>query len=95
MRFLIDASIRLVVTVNNPDAIERVTGPNGDEWRSQCYRLHTVEDVIEHWTYNAVLYGIEDASMLDGWADMDAGEVTFKIEEYNDVTVTPQEIPRG
>ena len=62
------------------DAITRITGPGGDEWRKQMYPdIHTREDVLEHFAYNAVANGITDACELDGWADLTAGEVTFTV----------------
>ncbi len=74
------AEIELTIQVNNPDAVERVTGPNGDEWRKYAYPLHTVNDVLEHWTYNFFCNGIADVSRLDGWADLDSSAVLFAVE---------------
>ena len=52
------------------DAITRITGPGGDEWRSHLYPLHDTDDVIEHLAYNRVANGVSDARRLDGWADL-------------------------
>lgn len=70
------------VTINDPDVIERVTGPNGDEWRDGLYQLHTAQDVLEHLAANAVANGLRDASLLDGWADLppEAVEMYFTID---------------
>ena len=81
-RYTVDTDVRLTITVRNPDAMERVTGPNGDEWRSQFYALHTVEDVLEHWAYNVILNGVRDVSRLDGWADLDITAVDFGDIEH-------------
>lgn len=82
--YRVDATVSVSFKVNNPDAIERVTGPNGDEWRKYGYSLHTVNDVLEHWTYNVICNGIADISRLDGWADLEDDAVTVNIE-YADV----------
>jgi hypothetical protein len=71
------ADVKITITV--PDAIERVTGPSGDEWRASFYDLHTEDDVLDHLAYNAVSNGIEDASRLDGWADLERGDVTMFV----------------
>lgn len=82
--YRVAASLTVTIQVNNPDAIERVTGPNGDEWRANYYTLRTVNDVLEHWTYNVVCNGVNDVSRLDGWADLDPADVIFGVE-YRDV----------
>lgn len=81
---------RVVVTVNNPDAVERITGPGGDEWRSQFYDLHTEADVIEHFAYNAATNGVRRVNQLDGWADLpdDAVEMVVTTEDA-EAEVTP------
>jgi len=79
-KYSIETSVTLSIEVKNRDAIERVTGAGGDEWRSQFYRLHTVRDVLEHWAYNAVINGIYDVSRLEGWADLDSDAVVIDRE---------------
>lgn len=67
------------ITINDPDVIERVTGPKGDEWRAQLYNLHTEEDVLAHLAYNALVNGCENAALLDGWADLPADAVSMEV----------------
>jgi hypothetical protein len=67
------------ITVNDREAIERVTGPGGDEWRSYAYNLHTERDVLEHWSYNAVANGVERVNRLDGWADLPDDAVLLEV----------------
>jgi hypothetical protein len=69
------------VEVHDAEPFERVTGPDGDEWRSQFYDLHTAEDVVEHFVFNAVTNGVHDISKLEGWADCDPRAVTIAIED--------------
>jgi hypothetical protein len=85
----IDAAV--CVEINDPDVIERVTGPKGDEWRSQMYNLHTKEDVIQHLAYNALVNGVGHASKLEGWADLPEGAATMSVRECDPVGVFPEE----
>lgn len=69
--YRVECEAVVYVDVHDPDVIERVTGPNGDEWRSQFYgTIRTAEDVVAHFAYNAIANGIEDVRRLDGWADI-------------------------
>ena len=63
------------------DAITRVTGDGGDEWRARFWNFHTDQDVLEHLVFNAVANGVRDAGQLDGWADLPEGSVTMSVEE--------------
>lgn len=74
------AEVTVKIEVNDREAIERVTGPGGDEWRSYAYKLYTERDVLEHWAYNAVANGVERVNRLDGWGDMDDDAVRMWIE---------------
>lgn len=67
------------ITVNDPEVIERVTGPGGDEWRSHFYALENAADVIDHFAYNFVVNGVDDIRRLDGWADAPEDAVTFRV----------------
>lgn len=48
--------------------------------------VSTRETVIRHWVYNAVFNGVDDASRLDGWGDLERGVVRFRVAhpEVND-----------
>lgn len=72
-------TVEVELTIKDPDVIERVTGPSGDEWRAQLYNLHTKADVLEHLGYNCVANGCENASMLDGWADLPPDAVEMRV----------------
>lgn len=63
------------------DAITRITGPGGDEWRSQMYALHTEAEVYQHWAYNALSNGVVSVNQLDGWADLPDDAVRFFIAD--------------
>lgn len=69
------------IDINDPDVIERVTGPKGDEWRAQLYNLHTEEDVLQHLAYNCAVNGQQNAASLDGWADLPVDAVQMQVAE--------------
>lgn len=71
--------VEVEVEIADPDVIERVTGPSGDEWRSQLYNLHTEGDVLEHLAYNCAVNRCENASLLDGWADLPKEAVQMRV----------------
>ena len=48
IRARVVVSREVEIAISDPDVIERVTGPNGDEWRAQLYDLRTRDDVLEH-----------------------------------------------
>lgn len=73
---------RIVIEVREgSDAVTRVTGPGGAEWREHMYDLYTEDEVFEHWAYNASENGVTDACRLEGWADLEPGEVTMTVTE--------------
>jgi hypothetical protein len=72
--------VRVVIDIRDREPIERVTGPGGDEWRAHLYPLRTEDDVLDHWAYNAAMNGVVDVCQLDGWADVPAETVTFRVE---------------
>ncbi len=87
--FTLDGEVGVRINVRNWDAIERIAGPGGDEWRGQFYGgLRSKSDVLAHFAYNAVANGVEDASRLEGWADLDLGDVTMSVESAGWWTVT-------
>ena len=73
------------VSINDPDVIERVTGPGGDEWRSRAYNLRTKDDVVRHLAYNAIANGIDRANRLDGWADLPDDAATMVVLDVEEV----------
>lgn len=80
--YLVETTVYATITVRNPDVIERVTGPSGDEWRSQFYpTIETAENVMEHFAFNAISNGVHDITRLDGWADCDRDDVLIEIDD--------------
>ncbi len=39
----------------------------------------TEQDALNHLAYNAVANGVEDASRLDGWGDLERGILTMEV----------------
>jgi hypothetical protein len=83
----ITATVTLIcdvkIVINDPDVLTRVTGPGGDEWRSQLYNLRTEKDVFEHLAYNRLANGCENAKSLDGWADLPKEAVSMSIDRQS------------
>ena len=82
----LEASVE--ITVNDPDVIERVTGPEGDEWRSYAYNLYTEEEVLAHLAYNALVNGITRVNQLDGWADLPDDAAVMQLRDDVDCVAT-------
>lgn len=74
------------ITINDPDAIARATGPNGDTWRADFFGLRTERDVLKHLAFNCLANGCDTVKFLDGWADMPADAATMKIK-YDSVEI--------
>lgn len=75
------ATVEVKVTIQDGcDPFHRVTDPvEGAEFRLTLYDLFTEKDVLDHFVYNCAANGIEDASRLDGWADLTPGMVTMEV----------------
>lgn len=41
--------------------------------------VRTEEDIYQHLAYNAIFNDVEDASRLDGWGDLERGQVTMRV----------------
>jgi hypothetical protein len=68
------------VDVRDPELIERVTGPTGDEWRAHMYPdVKTKEDVMACWAYACVMNNAKMACEVDGWADAQPIGATFHV----------------
>lgn len=77
--YIVPLIIEVEVTVTDPDVIERVTGPAGDEWREHLYNLHTRDDVLTMLADNAFRNGVGHARALDGWADLPDAAATMEV----------------
>lgn len=74
----------------NPQAV----GSDLGGWQDIMYPLPDADDVLRHWAFNRVANGVSDPSLLDGWADLPAREVTVRIDPWSfdyDPTVTEAE----
>jgi len=93
--FVVVFTTAVHLTIADPDVFERVTGPNGDDWRKQLYNLHTRDDVLEHLAYNCVANDVRNASLLDGWADLPKKAVQMhRLEPFYDVDQIYADSPR-
>lgn len=96
----VDLLVTVEVTVNNPDAIARCVENHDDQgvpqpdtqggngWRNKFYDIRTEDEVLNHFAYVCVNAGYEDASRLDGWADLQRGEVTMSVKFADPESIT-------
>jgi len=42
----------------------------------------TEDEILEHLAYNAVFNSVYDASRLDGWADLERGKITMRVNGW-------------
>lgn len=77
--YIVPLMINVEVTVTDPDVIERITGPAGDEWRGHMYPLHTRDDVLQHLASAGFRLGVEDLQFLDGWGDLPKDAAVMKV----------------
>lgn len=60
------------------NALNRALDP---DWRDHMYSdMDTREKVLAHFADNAIRNGVDDASSLDGWADLERGAVTMEVK---------------
>lgn len=76
----VSVNCKVNITINDPDVLDQVTGPNGDEWRANFYKLFNVEDVLGHLAFNCIANGIEIVTALDGWAGLPADAATMELD---------------
>jgi hypothetical protein len=73
-----------VVFDYDPETVDPFYWINDDgvkQWRMEgIYSDIADEDGIwEHLAYNAIFNAVEDASRLDGWADLDRGQLRMRV----------------
>lgn len=74
------STVTITATDEAPaDWLSRVT--TADFPYRMSTRPLTEREGLEHLAYNAVANGVEDASRLDGWGDLDRGMVTMHVHD--------------
>lgn len=48
-------------------------------WRGDGYGFVDQEDLIQNLVWNALANGANDASRVDGWADLERGDITMRV----------------
>lgn len=77
---ILEQRVRVTVAAGS-DAITRVTGPDGDDWRAAFYDLYTKSEVLRMLAASALFVGMTDGNQLDGWADLADDEVTMEVTD--------------
>lgn len=81
----------VTVTINDEDVITRVLENHDDQsvpqplgsgrgWQDYLYKLSSRDEVLHMLAYNCVANGIDDASRLDGWADLARDVATMRVD---------------
>lgn len=72
-----DVTLNIEAASNAPeDWLSRVTG---DFPYAMYGRPFTEQEGLEHLAYNCIANGVEDASRLDGWGDLERGMLTMHV----------------
>jgi hypothetical protein len=75
-----DSAILRCVENHNEHGVPVPYGTGQRGWRDVLYNLDTEDKVIDMWVSNALRNGIENASQLDGWADMSPSDVRMTVD---------------
>jgi hypothetical protein len=81
--YLVDRNVLVRIKIEDPNVIDRCVNDE-DGWRTRMfYDLDTEEKVLSHLAYNCIANGVDDASRLDGWADLAPGVATMEIVDVD------------
>jgi hypothetical protein len=69
--FEIADGVDIAFYVDNGERTHRMTGIYPD--------VVTEEQLLKHLAYNAIFNGVTDANRLDGWADLERGQITMHV----------------
>lgn len=96
--WFVDVMSSVKIKVTDPEHILRAVNNHTDAgipategekgFQDYYYGPMTVDEVMQHLAFNCVANGVEDASRLDGWADLEPGQLTMDFErmvEYIEV----------
>ena len=73
----ISVQVHILVTDDAPDDL--FSRGQDTEWASALYGPMTEQEIVDHWSFNAVTNGILHIDHLDGWADVPAGSVDIEV----------------
>lgn len=77
----VSCSVTIDPADNAPaDWLTRVTGSDFP-YKQFSGEPFTEQDGLDMLAYNAVSNGVEDASRLDGWGDLERGMLTMRVQD--------------
>jgi hypothetical protein len=88
----VDAMSSVKVKVTDPEHIDRCFT---EDWRSTFYTLATPDEVMQHLAFNCIANSVEDASRLDGWADLAPGALTMELDRLVEWERVVEPEPKG
>lgn len=92
----VTCTVSVEVASNAPtDWLSRVTVPGEFPYTNWNGQPFTERDGLHMLAYNAVANGVEDASRLDGWGDLDRGMVTMTVRDVESSSTRPIQSGRG
>ena len=59
--------------------IDPTTGERRHRMEGIYPSIQSEADLLAHLAYNATFNGVTDASRLDGWADLERGQITMRV----------------
>ena len=78
-KFWVDVMSSVEINVADDEAITRC---DTKEWaNNNVFRPLDRDGILQYWAYNCLVMGVEDASELDGWADLAVGTVTMRVDQ--------------
>lgn len=77
----IEMASTVVITASDDAPADWLTRVTRDDfpYRHMDGSALSEREGLEHLAYNAVANGVEDASRLDGWSDLDRGVLTMRV----------------
>lgn len=74
-RYLVDMYVTVEIESSDEDHIERVLA---EDWQA-VFTVMDRDGALEMLARSAIVGGLGDASDIDGWGDLDRGELTMTV----------------
>ena len=87
-KYLVTMSVDVVVEIDeDTTAVTRATDNVEDFHDFFVPPITDEEGVVKYLASAAVVTGVEDASRLDGWADLEYGQATMRVRDVTDAEI--------
>lgn len=75
-----EITIKVLILIDESAPGDVISRCQTEAWRSHFYTLEGTEEIVEHWTFNAVINGVRDVRELEGWGDLEPGMVRLEVQ---------------